>query len=132
MGSKCCDGHTQIFAMHSMLYTRPSAWRRSCPNRRFEPRQFRDQSEFDMKATDNKYHIAIKLGHKSNGLSHRYTDSAVDLLRKVLNGDEYHIDTGTVDVEEIAAAANAWSFDRHGRCSELGSQFLLYCHTLSL
>jgi hypothetical protein len=65
----------------------------------------RDQSGFDMKATDNKYHIAIKLGHKSTGLSHRYTDAAVDLLRKVLNGDEYQLDTGTVNVEEITAAA---------------------------
>lgn len=33
------------------------------------------------------------------------TDVAVDLLRRVLNGDEYHIDTGTVDFDEIAAAA---------------------------
>ena len=60
-----------------------------------------------MIAWDNKYHTAIKLGHKSTGLSHRYTDSAADLLRKVLNGDEYYIDTGTMAVEEIAAAANA-------------------------
>jgi hypothetical protein len=65
----------------------------------------RDQTGFDIKATDNKYHIAIKLGHKSPGLSHRYTDAAVDLLRRVLNGDQYQLDTGTVDVEEIAAAA---------------------------
>lgn len=60
-----------------------------------------------MKATDNKYHIALKLGHKSEQLSHKYTDAAVDLLRKVLNGEEYKIDADTVDVETIAAAEAA-------------------------
>ena len=60
-----------------------------------------------MKATDNKYHIALKLGHKSEQLFHKYTDAAVDLLRKVLNGEEYQIDTGTVDADVIAAAEAA-------------------------
>lgn len=64
----------------------------------------RSQSGFDMKATDNKYHIAIKLGHKSDQMSHRYTDAAVDLLGKVLNGMEYQIDKGTVDVKKITGA----------------------------
>ena len=58
-----------------------------------------------MRATDNRYHIALKLGHKSEQLSHKYTDAAVDLLRKILNGDEYQIDTGTVDVATIDEAA---------------------------
>jgi hypothetical protein len=65
----------------------------------------RDQTGFNMKATDNKYHIAIKMGHKSGQMGHRYTDAAVDLLRKVLNGEEYHIDEGTVDVDKIAGEA---------------------------
>jgi hypothetical protein len=65
----------------------------------------KDQSGFDMKATDNKYHIALKLGHMSAQLSHRYTDAAVDLLRKVLNGEDYAVDKGTVDVTKITAAA---------------------------
>lgn len=67
----------------------------------------KDQTGFDMKATDNKYHIALKLGHKSEQLFHKYTDAAVDLLRKVLNGEEYQIDTGTVDADVIAAAEAA-------------------------
>jgi hypothetical protein len=33
------------------------------------------------------------------------TDVAVDILRRVLNGVECHIDTGTVNFDEIAAAA---------------------------
>ncbi|WP_233868744.1 SIR2 family protein [Paraburkholderia adhaesiva] len=65
----------------------------------------RDQTGFDMKATDNKYHIAIKMGHKSSQLGHRYTDAAVDLLRKVLKNEEYKIDTGTIDVNKNHVAA---------------------------
>lgn len=63
----------------------------------------RNKTGFDMKASDNKYHIALKMGHKSSGLSHRYTDAAVDLLRKVLQGDEYNLDTGTIHTNETAA-----------------------------
>lgn len=62
----------------------------------------RDQSGFDMKASDNKYHIKMKLGHKSENWTHKYTDAAVDLLRKVLNGDLYELDTGLVDAEKVS------------------------------
>jgi len=55
-----------------------------------------------MKATDNKYHIAIKMGHASDQKGHRYTDAAVDLLRKVLQGEDYQIDMGIVDVEALS------------------------------
>ncbi|PZT03142.1 hypothetical protein A7X87_13330 [Stenotrophomonas maltophilia] len=56
------------------------------------------QSGFDMRATDNKYHIAIKLGHKSTMLGHRYTDAAVDVLRKVMDGDAYELDKSAVSL----------------------------------
>lgn len=62
----------------------------------------RRQTGFDMKATDNKYHIAIKMGHASDQKGHRYTDAAVDLLRKVLQGEDYQIDMGIVDVEALS------------------------------
>lgn len=65
----------------------------------------RDEKGFDITATDNKYHIALKLGHKSQQLTHRYTDAAVDLFKKVLNGDEYELDTGVVEVDKAAIAA---------------------------
>lgn len=61
----------------------------------------RRDTGFDMKATDNKYHIAIKLGHASDQKGHRYTDAAVDLLRKVLAGEEYEVDKGAVEVSNI-------------------------------
>jgi hypothetical protein len=63
----------------------------------------RDQSGFDMKASDNKYHIKMKLGHKSDNWTHKYTEAAVDLLRKVLNSEPYELDTGLVDAEKVVA-----------------------------
>lgn len=64
----------------------------------------KDEKGFDITATDNKYHIALKLGHKSPQLTHRYTDAAVDLFRKVINGEAYELDTGAVDVDKTALA----------------------------
>lgn len=54
------------------------------------------QTGFDMRAADNRYHIAIRLGHKSSALGHRYTDAAVDILKKVLDGEDYVLDTGPI------------------------------------
>ncbi|MEQ4617829.1 MAG: SIR2 family protein [Corticimicrobacter sp.] len=64
----------------------------------------KDETGFDITSTDNKYHIAIKLGHKSPQLTHRYTDAAVDLFRKVINGEECEIDIGAIDIEKDVAA----------------------------
>lgn len=64
----------------------------------------KEKTGFDITSTDNKYHIAIKLGHKSPQLTHRYTDAAVDLFRQVINGEEYEIDMGAVDIEKDVAA----------------------------
>lgn len=69
--------------------------------------RIKDEKGFDITATDNKYHIALKLGHKSSQLAHRYTDAAIDLFRKVINGEHYELDTGTVDIGEPAIAAGA-------------------------
>jgi len=44
----------------------------------------------DIKATDNKYHIAIKAG--SVMMTHKYSQEAVDLLEKVKNGQAYTLD----------------------------------------
>lgn len=69
----------------------------------------KEEKGFDITATDNKYHIALKLGHKSPQLTHRYTDAAVDLFRKVINGEPYELDTGAVDIDKAAIAAAAKS-----------------------
>ncbi|HDR9100080.1 TPA: SIR2 family protein [Burkholderia vietnamiensis] len=67
----------------------------------------KEEKGFDITTTDNKYHIALKLGHKSPQLTHRYTDAAVDLFRKVIKGEPYELDTGAVDVDKAALAAAA-------------------------
>lgn len=67
----------------------------------------KEEKGFDITATDNKYHIALKLGHKSPQLTHRYTDAAVDLFRKVIKGDPYELDTGAVDIDKDALAVAA-------------------------
>lgn len=61
----------------------------------------RNDSGFDMTASDNKYHIKVKVGHLTDNCMHKYTDAAVDLLRKVLNGEDYQLDQATVDVDKI-------------------------------
>jgi len=73
--------------------------------------RIRDEKGFDITATDNKYHIALKLGHKSSYLAHRYTDAAIDLFKKVINGEHYELDTSAVDAveETITATAKAAS-----------------------
>lgn len=69
--------------------------------------RIKEEKSFDITATDNKYHIALKLGHKSPQLTHRYTDAAVALFRKVINGEPYELDTGAVDIDKAALAAAA-------------------------
>lgn len=43
-----------------------------------------------IKDTDNKYHITIKTGSAS--VIHKYSNDAIQLLRKVKHGEEYHLD----------------------------------------
>ena len=43
----------------------------------------------DIKRTDNRYHIAIKTGRKT--INRKYSDEAIDLLKKVRDGQEYEV-----------------------------------------
>lgn len=52
----------------------------------------RDQTGFDMKASDNKYHITMRTGRAAGSVTNKYSEAAVDLLRKVRDGDPYEID----------------------------------------
>lgn len=61
----------------------------------------REDSGFDMMASDNKYNIKVMIGQKESSVIHKYTDIAVDLLRKVLHGNPYQIDEERVDVEKV-------------------------------
>jgi hypothetical protein len=59
----------------------------------------RDQTGFDMKASDNPYHITMKTGKKDTSITHKYSEAAVDILKKVLNGEPYKL------IEEPVKAA---------------------------
>jgi SIR2-like domain len=60
----------------------------------------RDQTGFDMKASDNKYHVEFKFGPKSQG-RHKYTEAAVDLLRRIQNGQDYTLEKDPVDASAV-------------------------------
>lgn len=66
-----------------------------------------EQTGFDLTATDNKYHIAYKLGHKSEQLTHKYTDAAIDLFRRFQKGEPLDLDTGAVVIDKTAVEATA-------------------------
>lgn len=53
----------------------------------------KDQTGFDMKASDNKYHITIPVGKAKTSVTNKYSEAAVDLLRAVLKGEGYELDT---------------------------------------
>ena len=67
--------------------------------------QIKEKTGFDITATDNKYHIALKLGHKSPQLTHRYTEAAVDLFKKVIAGEKYELDTSVVNIDKVAVTS---------------------------
>ena len=64
----------------------------------------KDQSGFDMKASDNKYHVEFKFGPKSQG-RHKYTEAAVELLRRIQNGQEYELEKDPVDASAVSGMA---------------------------
>ncbi|VVE66978.1 hypothetical protein PCA31118_02428 [Pandoraea captiosa] len=51
-----------------------------------------DQTGFDMKASDNAYHITMRIGKAKGSVTHKYSQKAVDLLYKVLHGQQYSIE----------------------------------------
>lgn len=63
-------------------------------------KELRDATGFDMKATDNKYHIVMRTGQAEGSKTHKYSEVAVDLLRKVHKGVKYKLDTDTVQVDD--------------------------------
>lgn len=51
--------------------------------------QIKEETGFDIKASDNKYHIRVKIG---NSTFSKYSEAAVDLARAKLLGEEYHLE----------------------------------------
>jgi hypothetical protein len=59
------------------------------------------QTGFDMKASDNEYHITMRVGKAVKSVTNKYSEAAVDILRAVLNDREYELVT-----EALAAGKN--------------------------
>lgn len=57
----------------------------------------------NIKGFDNKYHVNVKFGVAETSKSHKYSDAFVDLLKKLIAGEEDY----TVDTEEIKVAPAA-------------------------
>lgn len=51
----------------------------------------KEQCDFDMKASDNYYHLALRTGNAKGSVAHKYSEAAVDLLRNVLEGKPYTV-----------------------------------------
>jgi hypothetical protein len=48
----------------------------------------KQDKEIDIKSSDNRYHIATKYG---KSILHKYSDAAIDLLKKVKKGEAYNL-----------------------------------------
>lgn len=53
--------------------------------------KIRDEKGVDIKATDNSYHCAVKVGKKDTSISRKYSDAVVALLEKVRDGKSYNV-----------------------------------------
>lgn len=49
----------------------------------------KEQSGFDMKASDNKYHISMRTGKAKGSIANKYSQAAIDILANVMNKDDY-------------------------------------------
>jgi hypothetical protein len=57
----------------------------------------KDKTDFDIKASDNRYHITIRVGKATKSVTSKYSEAAVDLLRKVPNGEAFEIDSMPIE-----------------------------------
>ncbi|RQT69768.1 SIR2 family protein [Burkholderia cepacia] len=58
----------------------------------------KESTGFDIKSTDNRYHITMRTGQAAGSKTHKYSEAAVDLLRKVYNGEEYALDQSVLNL----------------------------------
>lgn len=45
----------------------------------------------DVKTSDNRYHCAVKTGKAKSSVTHKYSDEAIALLKKVRDGSQYEV-----------------------------------------
>jgi hypothetical protein len=57
----------------------------------------KDQTGFDMKANDNKYHITMRVGKAEKSVTNKYSEAAVELLRAVRDDEDCKLDDKPVN-----------------------------------
>ncbi|MEA9773459.1 SIR2 family protein [Xanthomonas campestris pv. raphani] len=63
-------------------------------------KELKKQTGFDMKGADNVYHICMRTGNAAASKTNKYSQKAVDLLKKLRDGEKYRIETTTVKVDK--------------------------------
>lgn len=53
-----------------------------------------EETGIDLKASDNRYHMAVKVGRSPAAVSHKYSDALVALLQRVKDEQNYELDLG--------------------------------------
>ena len=61
----------------------------------------KDQTGFDLKASDNVYHIKMRTGKAEGSVTNKYSEACVDLLRAVKEGKKYTLQKQDVDVRKV-------------------------------
>jgi len=46
----------------------------------------------DIKTSDNRYHCTTKTGRKTTSVAHKYSPDLVDLIERMMKGEEYELD----------------------------------------
>ncbi len=59
----------------------------------------KEEKDFDLKSSDNKYHIGIKSGDSLQ--TRKYSEATVELLKKVRNNEDYEIAKEKVEYDNI-------------------------------
>jgi hypothetical protein len=62
--------------------------------------KIRDESGFDLKASDNVYHIKMRTGKAEGSVTNKYSEACVDLLRAVKSKKPYKVQKQEVKVDK--------------------------------
>ena len=66
--------------------------------------QVAQEKGVNIKAFDNRYHVHLKFGQAETSKTHKYSEALIDLLKHVMKGEHYTVDTSEVQVPKDAAA----------------------------
>lgn len=65
-------------------------------------KQIEDETGVNIKGYDNKYHVNVKFGVAETSKSHKYSDAFIELLKKVIAGQPYTVDSDEIKITPAA------------------------------